>query len=85
MIRSPLAKKFFGSLGYQTPGNKLEFEYLLEFETEFKQKLGYESRFHMGSIQKKNWKAKISCYYPLKASFYFPEKQTVLKILFVAF
>jgi hypothetical protein len=34
-------------------GTNLEFKYLHKFETEFKKKLGYESRFHIRSIQKK--------------------------------
>ncbi len=34
---------------------------------------------------KKNWREKISCNCPYKASFWFPEKQTVLKIFLVDF
>jgi hypothetical protein len=66
MIKSPLAKFFLGSLGYQTPGNKFRIEYLREFETKF-------------IDSEKNQRPKISCYCPFKASFCFPEKQTVLK------
>jgi hypothetical protein len=38
------------SAGYPTPGNNFESEYLSEFETEFKNNLGYEAGVYMGLI-----------------------------------
>ncbi len=47
----------------------------------YENKLGYESGIR--SIHEKHQRTKISCYCPFKASFWFPYKQTVLKIFFV--
>jgi hypothetical protein len=47
-------------------GTNLEFEYLREFKTEFKKKLGYESRFHMGSILQKIGGQKSHATVPLR-------------------
>jgi hypothetical protein len=42
------------SAGYHTPGNNFKHEYFREFETEFKNILGYEFGDYMGSIHGKN-------------------------------
>ncbi len=42
------------------------FEYLREIETEFKDSLRCESGAHMGSINERNQRTKISCYCPFK-------------------
>jgi hypothetical protein len=42
------------SAGYHTPGNNFKYEYFREFETEFKNILGYEFGDYMGSIYGKN-------------------------------
>ncbi len=43
-----------------------EYEYLREFETEFKNILECESGAHMGPIHEKNRGKKLSCYCPFK-------------------
>jgi hypothetical protein len=43
-----------------------KFEYLLEFEPEFENVLGYELGVHMGSIHEKNQTPKISCFCTFK-------------------
>jgi hypothetical protein len=45
-----------------------EFEYIGEFETEFKTFLEYESGAQVGSIGRKKHRAKISCYCPFKVT-----------------
>jgi hypothetical protein len=42
------------------------FEYLGEFETEFKKILGYKSGAQVCSFDGKKQRAKISCYCPFK-------------------
>ncbi len=69
MIKSSLANIFFWFL--RVSGTNLEFEYLSEFETEFKKKLGYKSRFHMGSILKKIRDQKSCAIVPLWQVFVF--------------
>jgi hypothetical protein len=46
--------------------SNFEFEYIGEFETELKPILEYESGAQVGSIGRKNQRAKISCYCPFK-------------------
>ncbi len=46
--------------------SNFELEYLVKFETEFENILGYESVPQMGSFDEK--KPKISCYCPFKGS-----------------
>ncbi len=46
--------------------SNFEFEYIGEFETEFKTILEYESGAQVGSIGRKKQRAKISCYCPFK-------------------
>ncbi len=48
--------------------SNFEFEYIGEFETEFKTILEYESGAQVGSIGRKKQRAKISCYCPFKIS-----------------
>ncbi len=45
-----------------------EFEYIGEFETEFFKCLEYESGAHLGVIDRKKQRAKISCYCPFKVT-----------------
>jgi hypothetical protein len=40
---------------------------------------------YIWGLFRKKWRPKIRCYCPFKASFWFPQKQTVLKILLIAF
>jgi nicotinamide riboside kinase len=47
-------------------GTTFKHNYFREFETEFKNILGYEFGNYMESIRGKNQRAKISCYYPFK-------------------
>ncbi len=56
------------SAAYHTPGNNFKYEYFREFETEFKNILGYEFGDYMGSIHGKNQRSKISCYCPFKGT-----------------
>jgi hypothetical protein len=49
--------------------SNFEFEYIGEFETEFKTILEYESGARVGLIGSKKQRAKISCYCPFKAIF----------------
>ncbi len=46
--------------------SSFEFEYLREFEIEFKNILGYEEGVQIGSINGKIQRLKISCYCPFK-------------------
>jgi hypothetical protein len=50
-------------------GTTLKFEFLGEFEIEIKNILEHESGAHMGLIQKKNPRPKISCYCTFKEAF----------------
>jgi hypothetical protein len=55
--------------GIRPRGACFEFEYLREFETEFKNNLGYDSVVDIGWIHEKNQRPEISCYCPFKGSF----------------
>ncbi len=46
--------------------SNFEYEYLGEFETEFKNILGHESRAELCSFDGKKQRSKISCYCPFK-------------------
>jgi hypothetical protein len=56
------------SAGYQTPGTTFKYEYFREFETEFKNFIGFEFVDYMGWIRGKYQKSTISCFCPFKAS-----------------
>jgi hypothetical protein len=63
MLKEPPIKKFFCVLRGLIPRRTtLKFEYLREFEPEFKNILGYELGAHMGSIHEKSQGPKILCY-----------------------
>jgi hypothetical protein len=47
-------------------GTTFKFEFLGEFEIEFKNILEHESGAHMGLIHEKNQRPKISCYCTFK-------------------
>jgi hypothetical protein len=47
--------------------SNFEYEYLGEFETEFKNILGHESGAQVCSFDGKKQRSKISCYCPFKA------------------
>jgi hypothetical protein len=42
------------SAGYRNPGNNFKYKYFHEFETEFKNSLGYEFGDYIGLIHGKN-------------------------------
>jgi hypothetical protein len=46
--------------------SNFEFEYIGEFDTEYKAFLEYESGAQVASIGRKKQRAKVSCYCPLK-------------------
>ncbi len=50
--------------------SNFEYEYLGEFETEFKNILGHESGAQVCSFDGKKQRSKISCYCPFKRSKY---------------
>jgi hypothetical protein len=81
MIKNPLAKIFFGSLGYQTPGKKFRIWISLINRTEFKEKLGYESRFYIGSIQKKIGGKKSRTTVPIRQVFVFQKNKRFKNIV----
>ncbi len=59
MLKCPLSESFFCVLRGLIPSRTtLKFEYLREFEPEFKEVLGYELGAHMGSIHEKKPEAK---------------------------
>ncbi len=50
--------------------SNFEYEYLGEFETEFKKILGHESGAQLSSFDGKNQRSKISCYCPFKGTLF---------------
>ncbi len=64
-LKSPLAQFFLNiPRGIRPRGTTFEFEYFLEFESEYENNSGYESGIHMGSIHEINKRPKIYYYYP---------------------
>ncbi len=67
MLKEPPIWNFFCVLRGLIPRRTtFKFEYLLEFEPEFENVLGYELGAHMGSIHEKNQRPKISCFCTFK-------------------
>ncbi len=64
--RLPDLKFIWLSAVSDSADKKYFFEYLREIETEFENSLRCESGAHMGSINEKNLRPKISCYCPFK-------------------
>jgi hypothetical protein len=56
--------KFFGLALYRQRWWNYFFEYLRKIETKFEDSLRCESGAHMGSINEKNQRPKISCFCP---------------------
>ncbi len=69
-VKSPISEeKKIGSDSDSQRRMSFKFEYLGNFETEFKNNLGYKTGAQMGSIDEKSQRTKISCYYPFKSFF----------------